>query len=262
VARPLGGLALRLWLPAALFLVWWYATENSTSPFSPPLRTVVDVSWDTLQDGKIFDDIAASLIRFGWGLLIACAGGILLGLVLGLWPFARRATAPIVDFLRSIPGPAIISVTVVLVGIDDKQKISVIAFSSIWPVLLNTIDGVRGVDAQQLEMASAYKLRRRDQVLRIVLPAASPQIFAGLRISLTIALAVMVFAEMFTGTNGLGFFIMFAQNTYRVPEMYTGIVLLGLLGYAVNVCFLVMEARVLRWHRGWRMTAQDPGGAR
>jgi ABC-type nitrate/sulfonate/bicarbonate transport system permease component len=125
---------------------------------------------------------------------------------------------------------------------------------------LNTIDGVRGVEPLQLEMAKAFKLRRRDEIRLIILPAASPQIFVGLRISLAVALAVMAFAEMFAGTDGLGFFIIFAQATYRIAEMYSGVFVLGLLGYGVNLLFLLVERRILAWHRGWRATAQMTGG--
>ena len=109
-------------------------------------------------------------------------------------------------------------------------------------------------------MAKAFKLRRSDEIRLIILPAASPQIFVGLRISLAVVLAVMAFAEMFAGTDGLGFFIIFAQATYRISEMYSGVFVLGLLGYAVNLLFLLFERRILAWHRGWRATAQVTGG--
>jgi ABC-type nitrate/sulfonate/bicarbonate transport system permease component len=180
--------------------------------------------------------------------------------VLGLYRPARRATAPTIDFLRSIPAPAIISVMIILLGFGDGMKIVAITFASTFPVLLNTIDGVRGVDQQQLEMARAYRLRRRDEIFRITLPAATPQIFAGLRTSLAVALAVMAFSEMFAGTDGLGFFIIFAQATYRTSEMYAGVFMLGLLGYAVNLIFVTTERRILRWHRGWRASELETHG--
>ena len=178
--------------------------------------------------------------------------GIGLGLVLGLSPLLRRATAPTIDFLRSIPPPALISVMIILLGFERTMKVSAIAFASTFPVLHNTIDGVRGVEPTQLDMARAYRLPHRERILRIVLPGASPQIFAGLRVSLAVAVAVMVFSEMFAGTDGLGFFIIFSQQTYQIPEMYSGIIVIGLIGYAVNLLFVLCERRVLRWHRGWR----------
>ena len=206
-------------------------------------------------------DLLPSVERFVEGIALAVAFGVTIGLVLGLWPLGRRATAPTIDFLRSIPAPALISVMIVLLGFGDGMKVSAIAFAAFFPTLLNTIDGVRGVDPHQLEMARAYKIGRRDRILRIVLPAASPQIFAGLRVTLGVALAVMVFSEMVAGTSGLGFYIVFAQETYRIPDMWSGIIVLGLIGYAVNLVFLMTERRALRWHRGWRAAARDAGGA-
>jgi sulfonate transport system permease protein len=112
----------------------------------------------------------------------------------------------------------------------------------------------------QTDMATAYKLRARDRIFRVVLPSASPQIFAGLRVSLAVALAVLVFSEMLAGTEGLGFFILYSQETYQIPAMWSGIIMLGLLGYAVNIIFVLMERRIMGWHRGWRATARDAGG--
>jgi len=148
-------------------------------------------------------------------------------------------------------------VMILLIGFGDGMKVAAIALASTFPILLNTIDGVRGVEPQQLDMARVYKLGYWHRITRIVLPAASPQIFAGMRVALAVALLVMAFSEMFAGTNGLGFFIVFAQETYRIPDMWAGIVMLGIVGYAVNLCFLAFERRILRWHRGWRATAQD-----
>jgi ABC-type nitrate/sulfonate/bicarbonate transport system permease component len=144
-----------------------------------------------------------------------------------------------------------------VLGLGDSFKTFTIAMVCTWPILLNTIDGVRGVEPQQLDMARVYKLGYWHRITRIVLPAASPQIFAGMRVALAVALLVMAFSEMFAGTNGLGFFIVFAQETYRIPDMWAGIVMLGIVGYAVNLCFLAFERRILRWHRGWRATAGE-----
>ena len=258
--RRAGLLAVEILTPVALFAAWWFLSVNSTNPFLPPLQRMVQVFRETWTAQRFAEDVIPSLIRFGAGFLIATVAGIIFGLLLGLWPPARHATAPTIDFLRSIPAPALISVMIILFGFGNGMKITAIAFASFFPVLLNTIDGVRGVEPLQLEMAKAFKLRRSDEIRLIILPAASPQIFVGLRISLAVALAVMAFAEMFAGTDGLGFFIIFAQATYRISEMYSGVFVLGLLGYAVNLLFLLFERRILAWHRGWRATAQMTGG--
>jgi sulfonate transport system permease protein len=260
VSRRTGLLAVEIVAPIGIFLLWWVASADSTSPFFPPLEHLVSVFAATWTGERILADVVPSVLRFGVGFLVASLLGVVIGVVLGLWPLARRLTAPTIDFLRSIPAPAIISVMIIMLGFGDAMKITAIAFASFFPVLLNTIDGVRGVEPVQIEMARAYRLGRRDELLKIILPAASPQIFAGLRISLAVALAVMAFSEMFAGTDGLGFFIIFSQATYRVAEMYSGIFMLGLLGYAVNILFITTERRILRWHRGWRATVGSEGG--
>jgi ABC-type nitrate/sulfonate/bicarbonate transport system permease component len=261
VRKRIAGLGLELWLPVTAVAVWWFASEDSTSPFFPPLSVIVEAFKDNWVFERIEPDLVPSLARFGVGLAIATLAGVLVGLLLGLWTPARRATAPTVDFLRSIPAPALISIMILLLGFGNTMKVAAIAFASFFPILLNTIDGVRGVEPQQLEMARAYKLSQWHQIRSIVLPAATPQIFAGLRVSLAVALLVMAFSEMFAGTNGLGFFILFSQETYRIPDMWSGIVMLGIVGYTVNVLFLLVERRALRWHRGWRATARDAGAA-
>ena len=261
MTRRLGNVILEIWLPITLVAGWWILSADSTSPFFPPLSTIVDAFEANWLFERVGTDLLPSLRRFTLGLAIAAVAGVAVGTVLGLWTPARRATAPVVDFMRSIPAPALISIMILLLGFEDTMKVSAIALAAFFPVLLNTVDGVRGVEPQQLEMARAYKLTRRHRIFRIILPAATPQIFVGLRIALAVALLVMAFSEMFASTNGLGFFILFAQETYRIPDMWSGIIMLGLVGYAVNVVFLLVERRALRWHRGWRATARDAGGA-
>jgi ABC-type nitrate/sulfonate/bicarbonate transport system permease component len=256
----LRSLALEIWLPVVVVVAWWFLSEDSTSVYFPPLRRILEVFNDTWIFEQVRPVLLPSLGRFAAGLAIAIVLGVVCGLALGLWVTGRRALMPLVDFMRSIPATALVSVWVILLGFGNVMKVTAIVFISFFPILLNTIDGVRGVDPNQLEMARAYKISRRDQVLKIVLPAASPQIFVGLRIGLAVALLMMAFSEMVAGTSGVGFFIFQAQELFKIPEMWTGILLLGLLGYAVNVLFLMVERRVLRWHRGWRESARDAGG--
>ena len=259
--KRLGSVFTEFWLPIALFILWWVLSANSTSFFFPPLSTILEVTRETFDWQGIQEIVLPSLFNFLIGFTLAAIGGIGLGLLLGLWGPARRATAPTVDFLRSVPPPALISVMIILLGFGNLMKVTAIAFASFFPILLNTIDGVRGVDPMQLEMAAAYRLRPRDRIFRITLPAASPQVFAGLRVGLAIALAVMVFSEMFAGRDGLGFFIIFALETYQIPEMFAGIIVIGILGYLVNLVFVFVERRVLGWYRGWRATSSgDSGG--
>jgi ABC-type nitrate/sulfonate/bicarbonate transport system permease component len=260
VRKRVGTIALEAWLPVTLVVGWWYISDDSTNPFFPPLRKILTVFRETWIFDRVRPDLIPSLTRFLEGFAIAVALGITCGLVLGLLPVVRRALNPTLDFMRSIPAVALVSVFIVLLGFGNLAKVTAIAFAAFFPILLNTVDGVRSVDPIQLDLARAYKVGFKQKVLKIILPAASPQIFAGLRISLAVALLVMAFSEMFAGTNGVGFFILFAQDTYRIPEMWSGIILLGAIGYLVNLVFLLFERRIMRWHRGWRATARDAGG--
>jgi ABC-type nitrate/sulfonate/bicarbonate transport system permease component len=140
-------------------------------------------------------------------------------------------------------------------GVGDAMKVFIIAFVCVWPVLLNTMDGIGGIDHTLLDTARVYQISARDRILRVMLPAAAPQIFAGLRTSLSLSLILMVISEMVASTNGIGYFVLQSQRTFAIPEMWAGIVLLGILGYVLNFIFLLVERRVLRWHRGARASA-------
>jgi len=126
-----------------------------------------------------------------------------------------------------------------------------IAFSAFFPVLLNTYSGVRSVDPVQLQTAATFGVSRARVLRQVVLPAAAPSIFTGMRISLAVALIVMVISEMVAASNGIGYFILAAQRGFKVREMFAGVVTLALVGYGLNRLFLAVENRVLAWHRGF-----------
>jgi sulfonate transport system permease protein len=127
----------------------------------------------------------------------------------------------------------------------------------LWPVFLNTVDGVRGVDPKMLEMARVYRLGWRMRLTKVVLPAASPQIFSGLQVSLAITLSITIIASMFGGQDGIGFFVLQAQRTYDMPAMWAGILLLAFIGLVAALVLELVERRVLGWHAGWRGRLQE-----
>jgi ABC-type nitrate/sulfonate/bicarbonate transport system permease component len=130
------------------------------------------------------------------------------------------------------------------------MKIFVIFFSCAWPILLNTIDGVRNLDWVLLSTARTFRLSRAGTIYRVILPAAAPQIMTGLRVSLPIMLILVVISEMVGSTDGIGYFILDAQRRFRVAQMYAGMFALALLGYALNQLFNLLHRRLLRWHWG------------
>jgi ABC-type nitrate/sulfonate/bicarbonate transport system permease component len=250
--RRLLGTGLEILVPLALLALWAVLSSGSQTYYFPPLTDILRTFKDTWLFERVGSDVVPSLERLALGYVIACVVAVAAGLALGLSPALRRATDPIVQFLRAIPPPALLPIGILAFGVGSSMKVFVIAFVCLWPVLLNTIDGVAGVDPMLRETARAYAVDRRDVLRHVVLPAAAPQIFAGLRTSLSLALILMVISEMVASTNGIGYFVLQSQRTFAIPEMWSGILLLGILGYALNAAFGLVEGRVLRWHRGAR----------
>ncbi len=163
---------------------------------------------------------------------------------------------PHIEVWRAMPPPALLPISIVLLhSIGNTQKVAFIAFFCLFPVLLNTIDGVRGVDRTLLETARSYGISGFARIRHVVLPAASPQIFAGMRTSMALAVITMVLSEYFSSTNGVGYVLLISKNTFQLGPMWAAIVLIGLLGYLANAAFVLVERHVLAWHRGWRATA-------
>jgi ABC-type nitrate/sulfonate/bicarbonate transport system permease component len=250
--RRLLELAVEIAVPIALVGLIWAYTASSDTFYYPPLGDVLEKFADNWVFERVGSDVWPSLRRIAIGYTIAGALGIGLGTALGSSRTLRRATAPIVEFLRSIPPPALIPFAIVVIGVGDDMKVFVIAFVCLWPVLLNTIDGINGIDPTLKDTARVYGISGRDKLLRMTLPAAGPQIFAGLRLSLSLALILMVISEMVASTSGIGFFVLQSQRSFAIPEMWSGILLLGILGYVFNLVFMIIERRVLAWHRGAR----------
>ncbi len=155
-----------------------------------------------------------------------------------------------------MPPPVLVPVIMLFAGIGDAMKVVVIASGCVWPVLLNTVEGVRAVDPVTAETARSYGITGMARISRIVLPSASPQIFAGLRQALSIGIILMVISEMFAASNGLGFTIVQFQRGFAIPGMWTGILVLGLLGFVLSLLFQAVERRVLGWYHGLRTSSR------
>jgi sulfonate transport system permease protein len=253
VTRRLGKLLLEIGLPIAIVTFWWFASADSTNPYYPPLSKI----WQSVQDnwvhgGHFRSDLVPTIRRVAIGYTGAVVIGVTAGIALGSLPTLRRAFEPVLELIRATPGIAIIPISMLIFGIGDSQKAFVITFVCVWPILLNTTEGVRGIDRSFYDAASIYAFRGRDRLLRVTLPGASPQMFAGLRIALAQALLVCVVAELFASTSGVGYFINYTQQTFRVTDMWSGIIVLAIAAYLVNLLFISVETRVLYWHRGWR----------
>ncbi|MER7561693.1 ABC transporter permease [Streptomyces sp. NPDC097941] len=253
-------LALRLFfvlaLPALLVMVWWLASDGSTNVFWPPLRTILQTFPDVWTADRLRDDVLPSIWRLMAGYALAAVVGVAAGTVIGSYRRVRAVCEPVLEFLRAVPPPVLIPVIMLFAGIGDTMKVTVIASGCVWPILLNTVEGVRAVDPVMLETARSYGVTGPSRLRNLVLPSAGPQIFAGLRQALSIGIILMVISEMFAASNGIGFTIVQFQRSFAVPDMWTGILVLGLLGFALSVVFQLVERRVLAWYHGLRASAR------
>jgi ABC-type nitrate/sulfonate/bicarbonate transport system permease component len=247
--------ALEITVPLLVLVVWGLLSAGSESFYFPPLTSILSTFADIWLFERIGSDVVPSLVRMGLGYSTAVLIAIVVGVLLGLMRRGRLVAGPIVEFLRSIPPPALLPFAILVFGTGTDMKVFIIAFVCLWPILLNTIDGVTGVDPTLRETTRVYGVSTIDRIRLVVMPAAAPQIFAGMRTSLSLALILMVISEMVASTNGIGYFVLQAQRRFNMPEMWSGIFVLGILGYALNAGFVLVERRVLRWHRGARASA-------
>jgi ABC-type nitrate/sulfonate/bicarbonate transport system permease component len=246
-------IAAEIAVPVAILLAWQLWTASAHSPKFPRLSTILVKFQEMWLFSQFGTHVVPSLERIGLGYGIAVVVAVAIGIPLGLSRWARIAAMPHIEYWRAMPPPALLPISIVLLkSIGNVQKVSFIAFFCLFPVLLNTIDGVRGIDPTLIETARSYGVPRLERIRRLVVPAALPQIVAGMRTSLSLAVIMMVLAEYFSSTSGVGYVLLISKNTFQLAPMWAAIVLIGLLGYLLNVLFILGERRALAWHRGWR----------
>lgn len=244
----LGGVLISLIVPVGVLIAWWFGSLNTGSPFFPSLESILQTFVSTWLSEKIFTDVLPSLGRMFAGFAIAVVVGIALGVLFGRIRILAHAFNPVLQFFRALPATALIPVSIVLFGIGDAPKILLIAFVSVFPILLNTIDGVRNVDPVMEDVCRSFRFENSQRVRWVQLHAASPQVLAGMRIGLSMAFVVMVVTEMLAATNGIGYVTLIAQQTFQISLMWSGLLLLGLLGIIINGLFVLVERRLLRWY--------------
>lgn len=246
-----------LGLPVLILVAWDLLAKKpneavGAEKFYPDPVTVGRAFVDNWIGPTFTEEVLPSLYRLALGITASIAIGIAAGTVIGLLPWLRDLTEPVLEFFRAIPPPALIPIVMLLLGITDTMKIAVIVSGAVWPILLNTVDGVRATDSVMTETAEAFRITRWQRLWFLVLPAASPRIMTGVRQALSVALILMVISEMFASSSGLGYRIVYFQRNFLIAESWSGIVLLGLTGVLLAVLFGLVERRVLRWYHGMR----------
>ncbi|MGX8012594.1 ABC transporter permease [Mesorhizobium sp. ORM8.1] len=233
------------------FLALWQVASRSgwvNAAVLPPVDMIVVALWKGLAGGSLLGDIAISLQRAGLAFAAAVTVAIPLGLVMGQARAVETALDPILQLFRQTSALALYPVFILLLGLGEASKVFVIFWATLFPLLLNTISGVKEVDPKLLEMARAYGARRLTIFRRVVLPGAVPSIFVGLRLGATTALLLLIASEMIGANKGIGFQVMNAQYNFQIPLMFAAIVILAALGLIANQVLVVLQRRLCRWN--------------
>jgi ABC-type nitrate/sulfonate/bicarbonate transport system permease component len=248
---------------AAALGVWEFATVRADQAFFPPPSTFLPRMRELWFSGPadhafLTSDALAnfgpSLAKLAAGWAVASLAGVAAGLALGRSRRLAQYLDPLLQLGRAVPPATLIPFFIVVFHLGTTMEIATIAFGVVWPVLLNTMDGARSVDPLQLDTARVFHLGPGQRLFRLILPGAAPKIFAGMRVAVSIALILMVIAEIMGGGTGIGGQLIVAQRTFDLPAMWGSIVILGVLGYLLNTVFLAVERRSLRWYRGAKQT--------
>jgi sulfonate transport system permease protein len=243
----------RLGALVAFFGLWSLAGGfvQLTRPFNPLFLPgpwlVVEAMAELSSKGQLWQHVGATLQRVAIGFSAGAVLAVALGLLAGQLRAVRNFVEPVVELLRPIPPLAVLPLFIVWVGIGEGSKVGFITYATFFPMFVTTVHGVAQIDDRLLRAAQSLGARRRDLFLRVVLPAALPEILTGLRLGVALSFFVIVISEFVGAEQGLGYLINDGRNFFLVPQMLGAAVLLGLLGYAGNGAVRVIERRVLRW---------------
>ncbi len=257
LAARLGDRALGLVGIVGFLLLWELVPRAgivSEAYLSPPSQ-ILPAIWQMAQSGELLKHVGASLQRSLWGLLLAIGLGVALGLLMGWFSRLEAIVDPILQLFRQTSAFALFPVFILFLGIGELSKVAIIFWASFWPVLLSTISGVKQVDQLLINSARSMGASRLFVFGKVVLPAASPSIFTGIRLAGTYCITALVAAEMIGAHSGLGFLTLNSQEVFQIPAMYAGILLLALLGLALNFILARIERRLTRWRRGLTLNA-------
>ncbi|WP_232626596.1 ABC transporter permease [Streptomyces alfalfae] len=247
--RLLLGAVTRSVAVVALLLLWEVAPRLGLADrtFLPPFSEVADAWWGLAADGQLADNARASLVRSFSGFGIAVALAVPLGLLIGWYRPVADLLGPLLEVFRNTAALALLPVFVLLLGIGETSKISIVVYACTWPILLNTISAVRGVDPTLLKLARSMDLPAHRLFQKVILPASVPTMFTGIRLAGAVSILVLVAAEMIGAKAGLGYLINASQYNFAIPQMYAGIITISAIGVAFNQLLVAVERRLSSW---------------
>ena len=215
--------------------------------FLPPLSEVLAAWWELLRSGQLADHVGASLTRSLTGLALAVVTAIPLGLLIGWYRPLADLLSPLLEVFRNTAALALLPVFVLILGLGETSKIALVVYACSWPILLNTIAGVKGVDPLLIRSARSMGLNHLRLFQKVILPAAVPTVFTGVRLAGAYSILVLVAAEMVGAKAGLGYLVNYAQYNFAIPDMYAGIITISAIGLVVNQLLVAGERRFSTW---------------
>lgn len=237
----------RVWLPILVLIGWQNLAINLDNIYLPSVTEIFNSLSELFQNSSFLLSVNESLKTIFVGYFIGSFFGILVGCCLGLNSWSKAIFLPIANFLRGIPSVAKVPVFIAIFGIGPLTRITTVATAVFFVLLLSTIDGLSGPSKEHLEISKMMHLNRTQFTFRVAIPSAYSKIFAGLHVALQISILVMIVSEMLGSSLGLGAYIFQAQATFNISQMWNGLFILGSLGMLLNIVFLKIERRLLRW---------------
>ncbi|WP_433634133.1 ABC transporter permease [Nocardia sp. CA-120079] len=253
VVRAVALLAWRIFKPTfaiGLLVAVWEAAPRLglvDEVFLPPFSTVAQAFIDLVQSGEMWEHVSTSLTRSAIGFSLALAVAIPVGVAIAWYRAVADFLNPILELFRNTAALALLPVFILILGIGETSKIALVVYASFFPILLNTITGVRTVDPLLIKSAVSLGFSPIRLFQKVILPAAVPSIFTGVRMAAASSILVLIAAEMVGARAGLGYLITAAQQNFQIPNMYAGIIAISLLGLSFNGLLVALERRLSRW---------------
>jgi ABC-type nitrate/sulfonate/bicarbonate transport system permease component len=229
--------------------LWKLVTDTKlVNPmFLPAPERAFGVLKDWIAAGELWSPLGKTVWRMFAGWLLAIVAGVGFGALIASSRIARDMFQPLAEFLRPLPASALLPAAILLLGLTDGMIVAVIAFGAVWPILLGAIHGFQSLDSRLVEVAQMLRLTPLQRTVKLQLQNALPDIFAGARVSLSLALILAVVAEMISSLEGIGHLVLVAARAFRPADIFAGIFVLGVLGFLCNLLMQKLEAHLLRW---------------
>jgi NitT/TauT family transport system permease protein len=249
LTRVTAGVLRRTVAIAALLLAWEFAPRLGLvdKTFLVPFSQTLPALWDLAKDGQLWTNTQASLVRSLTGFGVAILIAVPLGLFIGWYRRLGELLNPLLELFRNTAAIALLPVFILILGIGETSKISIVVYACVWPILLNTVSAVRTVDPVLVKSARSLGLSPLRIFQKVILPASVPLIFTGIRLAGSASILVMVVAEMVGAKEGLGYFINASQQNFAIKDMYAGIITISVIGVTFNQILVTVERRFTRW---------------